>query len=254
MPKITDYLPDNPSPSEDFFLIAYGGLNYKVLFQNAMVITDNAILQPIVSDLVTDTTNRNDRYYNIVYGIQTSPEEDHQGQIINELIGADRLLRVQLKNSSTHLVKGGDTFEAIIKYVGSFTVSMNSVIGFGDPPVAAGAPTPVNGAYFFINSNTAVGTTKIGAAISTTGSSYTILINTWYRYKVEVNAAANRVDFYIYDMNNVLLWNDFLTTNIPVAAGQGTDIQVNFKKPDAAAGGGPYLDWIAFYNSNPLTR
>jgi len=67
-----------------------------------------------------------------------------------------------------------------------------------------------------------VGKTASNATRSTTGTNYTLITNTWYSLQIAVNADATRVDFYLYDEAGALLWSDFLTTNIPTAAGRET--------------------------------
>jgi hypothetical protein len=67
-----------------------------------------------------------------------------------------------------------------------------------------------------------VGKTASNSVRSTTGTSYTLATNTWYRLRIVVNSDATRVDFYLYSEAGALLWTDNLTTNIPTAAGRET--------------------------------
>jgi hypothetical protein len=67
-----------------------------------------------------------------------------------------------------------------------------------------------------------VGKTANNSTRSSTGTSYTLVTNTWYRLHILVNQDATRVDFYLYSEAGALLWTDNLTTNIPTAAGRET--------------------------------
>ena len=49
---------------------------------------------------------------------------------------------------------------------------------------------------------------------------YVLAGNTWYRARLEVNADATRVDFWLYNEGGDELWTAYITTNIPTSAGQ----------------------------------
>jgi hypothetical protein len=66
------------------------------------------------------------------------------------------------------------------------------------------------------------GRTMSNSNSSVTGTGYQIVTNTWYRWRVVVNADASRVDFYCFSEAGALLWTDNLTNNIPTAAGRET--------------------------------
>ena len=85
--------------------------------------------------------------------------------------------------------------------------------------------SPVDGAYILMEQvggvdGVIVGKTSDNSVRSTTGTSYTLVTNTWYRLRVTVNANATRVDYFLYSEAGALLWTDNLTTNIPTGAGR----------------------------------
>ena len=94
------------------------------------------------------------------------------------------------------------------------TVAGTSVIRFG---LGAGSITSVeytSGAYFEILGNTLVGKTARASVRSSTAS-YVLSADTWYHLRVH-NVFSNQVDYYVYDMNGLLLFSATLTTNIPL--------------------------------------
>jgi hypothetical protein len=91
--------------------------------------------------------------------------------------------------------------------------SVTTRFGFHD---ATTVTAPVDGAYFEVGPDSVLwGKTMNASSGSTTGTSYTLAINTWYRLKLVVNAAATRVDYYLYNAAGAVLWTDNLQTNIP---------------------------------------
>lgn len=114
------------------------------------------------------------------------------------------------------------------------------------------ATAPNDGAYLFMDPVTALltGRTFNNTVGSVTGTSYQLLTNTWYRFRVIVDPTAARVDFYCYDMAGALLWTDNLTTNIPTAAGR----EVGCGVLATTAGGGAVSMLDVDYTSIEITR
>ena len=95
----------------------------------------------------------------------------------------------------------------------SFLDSVTTRFGFHD---ATTITAPVDGAYIEIGPDSVLtGKTMSASSGSTTGTSYTLALNTWYRFKIKVNSNATRVDYYVYNDAGTVLWSDYLTTNIP---------------------------------------
>ena len=91
--------------------------------------------------------------------------------------------------------------------------------GFHD---ATSVTDPIDGVWIWQDPATGIiyGRTRTNSVGSTTGTGYQLVTNTWYCEKIVVNADASRADFYCYAEDGSELWHDFLTTNIPTAAGR----------------------------------
>lgn len=110
---------------------------------------------------------------------------------------------------------GGEVFESIFRPQ-NFDASTNEILGFSD---ASDFGSVANAAFIYLNSSfVAKGRTVAASTGGDTGTSITLSTNTWYRARVEVNANATQVDFYIFSDAGVQLWHDSRTTNIPTAA------------------------------------
>jgi hypothetical protein len=113
-----------------------------------------------------------------------------------------------------YIIGGSEITEFIFKTSPSFPTVV-SRLGFQDSWSSA---VPSNGAWININTDVLSGKTYSGGSGSTTPTTKVLDSGGWYRAKIVVNAAANRVDFYLYNASGTLLWTDYLTTNIPTAA------------------------------------
>jgi hypothetical protein len=115
------------------------------------------------------------------------------------------------------LIGGGEVFESELSI---YTTTNTTIrVGFLDTTTSA---DPTDGAWINIAGTTLSGKTANNTSISTTGTTYTVSTDTWYRVKVVVNSAASRVDFFAYTAAGAELWTNNLTTNIPTAAGRET--------------------------------
>lgn len=151
-----------------------------------------------------------------------------------------------LTDTTAFLLGGGECFELIFQHrVASGT---NTTIRFGylDTTTSTDA---TDGVYFEVpaGSLNLRGKTASNSTRSTTGTSYTLTVNTWYRARLVVNSNATRVDFYLYDSSGTLLWTDFLTTNIPTASGRNTGAGVIATNAGTTATLLCYLDWMAIW-------
>jgi hypothetical protein len=120
-------------------------------------------------------------------------------------------------NGAGLLLAGGETTELVFRVI----TTTNTTVRFGFQDVFS-STVPVDGAWINIAGTTLTGKTRSNSVESTTGTSYTITANTWYRAKILLNGDATRVDFYLYSEAGTQLWRDYLTTNIPTAAGRET--------------------------------
>jgi hypothetical protein len=64
------------------------------------------------------------------------------------------------------------------------------------------------------------GKTSSNSVQSYTASSYTLIVNTWYRISIALNVNASLVTFTLYSEAGAVLWSDTLNTNIPTGAGR----------------------------------
>jgi hypothetical protein len=120
-------------------------------------------------------------------------------------------------------------------------------------PIGAFA-TPTDGAWINVAGATVSGKTSAASAASTTASTYTLLVDTWYRGVVTVNADATLVTFELYTkVDGVMtsVWTDTLATNIPTAIiGQGSLVLFN----GTTAAVRMWLDWLSLHSTKTLVR
>ena len=117
------------------------------------------------------------------------------------------------------LLIGGNEIYTTSVYFQSFTTEGYN-IGFND---TVGSGDSTNGVYIYMTSSGVfAGKTSQTSTRSTTGTTYTCSLSTWYKFVVLLASGASRATFYIYSDSGTLLWSDYLTTNLPTAAGQQT--------------------------------
>ena len=149
-------------------------------------------------------------------------------------------------------IGGGEIFEIIFQHLVASGTNTTLRFGFLDTTSNSDA---VDGVYFEIpaNSLNIVGKTASNSTRSTTSTSYTLTINTWYRAKLSITTA--RVDFYLYDDAGNLLWTDYLTTNIPTASGRETGAGIVATNSGTTATNLINIDWMAiWFKDRTLTR
>ena len=79
------------------------------------------------------------------------------------------------------------------------------------------------------------GKTVNSGATSSTGTTYTCALSTWYSARLVVNSAATLVTFSVSNEAGTVLWTDTLATAIPVSAtGTGFGIVGTDSSADAA--------------------
>jgi hypothetical protein len=152
-------------------------------------------------------------------------------------------------NAGVFLLGGGEAFEAVF----NITTLTNGTFRFGfhDSVTSADA---VDGVYLeMASTGVATGKTAQNSTRSSTGTTYTVSIATWYRLLITVSSTA-RVDFYLYSDAGTQLWTDNLTTNIPSASGRETGAAVIGTNVGTTATDLYHLDWLAVYFSTARTR
>lgn len=120
-----------------------------------------------------------------------------------------------LMTVATVLLIGGSEY-AEFSIIPKRVTDQIAYIGFHD---SVDTNSPVDGCYFKLINSTLTGETASNSTRTTTGTSYTLTVDVRYRLKVAVNAAANRVDFYLTTVaDGVQVWTDYVTTNLPTGA------------------------------------
>jgi len=154
-------------------------------------------------------------------------------------------------NDLCTVVMGGEYAEFVFRPL--YVTYQESRLGWFN---TFGTGTPSQGIYLRINGDVLTGETlESTPTTSTTGTSYTLTTNTWYRARIVVDSAASRVDFYLYDASGTLLWSDYLTSSIPPSTDR-VDFGVNAYCPNAGATMRELLDmdYMAFGINRELTR
>lgn len=151
---------------------------------------------------------------------------------------------------------GSESTDFILKF--AYLANLKGTWGFQDN-LNSIIPV-VNGAYFSIDTVSAIPGTIQGhtakTAISDTATTYVISPAVFYRFEISLNDAGTIVTFKIQNDAGLTLWQDSLTTNIPVnddtkPTSQGMILY------DTAGGSGitiAYIDFTSIYIARPLIR
>lgn len=88
-----------------------------------------------------------------------------------------------------------------------------------------GSGDPVDGVWLDILGGVLTGKTANNSAISTTGTNFNIVADTWYRMKLFINNAVNLVTYSLYTCaDDTIRWTNTLAANIPTARVTGHGI------------------------------
>lgn len=156
---------------------------------------------------------------------------------------------VSLGGITSVSISGGETAEFIMRF--PTTTGLVAVLGFNDSDAIGNA---TDGAYCQSVGTVFSGVCRNNGGTTQTSTTFTVVANTWYRCKTEINSNATRVDFFLYDASGNLLWTDFLTTGIPTGVGRETGFAAKAYKTSAGAADLVDLDWMAYYNTKALVR
>ncbi|MCS6789105.1 MAG: hypothetical protein NZ484_00860 [Patescibacteria group bacterium] len=149
-------------------------------------------------------------------------------------------------------IGGGEVFEIVFRHLVASGTNTTIRMGFIDTTTSADA---VDGVYFELANNlNLVGKTSNNSTRSTTGTSYTISTNTWYRARLVVNSNATQVDFYLFSESGTQLWTSSLTTNIPTASGRETGLGFIATNSGTTATALFDVDYLASWYTRDLTR
>jgi hypothetical protein len=189
-----------------------------------------------------------------VHGSDGLAVAEHPGIVVPTTVNATANTGYSLNTPSASItISGGETFEAVFK----MTNPANTItrVGFCD---TGGTTTDcADGAYIEINGTTLVATGKTANnnTRSSTGTTYSMSSNTWYRMKVTVNSNASLVTYYVYNDSGIQLWTNTLATNIPNTAGRSTGSTfTTYTTASAASVIILNLDYMSMWYETPLTR
>jgi hypothetical protein len=189
-----------------------------------------------------------------VHGSDGLAVAEHPGIVVPTTVNATANTGYSLNTPSASItISGGETFEAVFK----MTNPANTItrVGFCD---TGGTTTDcADGAYIEINGTTLVATGKTANnnTRSSTGTTYSMSSNTWYRMKVTVNSNASLVTYYVYNDSGTQLWTNTLATNIPNTAGRSTGSTfTTYTTASAASVIILNLDYMSMWYETPLTR
>lgn len=120
-------------------------------------------------------------------------------------------------NSSQIRLKGGEVWEQNF-YIDALT---NNTFRFAFHNSTSSSDA-TDGCYLEIASTgVATGKTANNSTRSSTATTTTLLVATWYRLKVEISSDLGTVTYTIFTDDGTVVWTDSLTTNIPVGRSIG---------------------------------
>lgn len=136
---------------------------------------------------------------------------------------------------------GQEMFDGVVKF--PTITSVTTWLGMLDNSTAA---EPTDAACFMIVDGTASGVTFSNNSSSITASTYLTSIDTWYSFRVYIDAGDSRANFGIYDESGSLLWSDSVTTNIPSGAARQTGAGIVTYSTIGSSRDLVYLDFLGF--------
>jgi hypothetical protein len=145
------------------------------------------------------------------------------------------------------LLQGGEVHECEFRVLPNVS-QFRAKLGWFDNSTA-----PVDGVYIDIQQLTLTGKSTNNSSTSTTGTSYALTANTWYRCKIIITSSS-LVTYYLYSAAGVLLWSDTTTTNIPTSAGRETQPIVVAYRTNNVATNLMDVDWLTWYHITELAR
>jgi len=143
------------------------------------------------------------------------------------------------------LIGGGEVAELIFKTPATILSTTTIKFGYHDATTYA---LPVDGVYFIQSAGVIKGAASSTSSQTLTSDGFTPSVSTWYRLKLVVNAAANQVDFYIYNAAGTLLWTNNVQSNLPTGAGRGCGPCVITTDSGTTVNVLTTLDAMAFYS------
>lgn len=156
-------------------------------------------------------------------------------------------------NTSCVLIGGGEVFETIVRFQSAAAAS-NYMLGFFD---GANNAASVDGVWisFVGNGTSLINPTFTTSNNSTTTSqtpsfSSTIGLNSWYKFRIEINEDATEASLSAWDVDGgAYIGGDTITTNIPTAAGRETSCGVKAWRTNSTSTTLMEVDRVDYYNN-----
>lgn len=145
---------------------------------------------------------------------------NHPG-VLRMASGAATNSGARLRHDGSAMVIGGGEVCEWVFQIQSLSNGVSAYIGFHDTATQA---APTNGVWVQFDANgttlTCSGKTNAGSTPTTTATTYSAAINTWYSLTVELNANATLATFTLRSEAGSVLWTDTLSSNIPTGSSQ----------------------------------
>lgn len=150
------------------------------------------------------------------------------------------------------LITGGEYAEFIVNF--QTLTNTTAYFGFHD---SLSSTAPTDGCWINVSGTTLDGKCKNNAGPSSTGSTYTITTDVWYRMSVTVNSDASSVQFKVVTCSNgATVFDQAVTGNIPTATGR--ECGHGFVLTNNTASGTPTIAWMDYmavgFDSTALVR
>lgn len=251
MPKISSLI-ETTTPNESGQILGFppASIDYKTYLAHLANGIGKAKMPPAMSDLISSL------YYPftpaaIGGGTYAGIEDETNHPGVVRISGQTSTGAVITLGGLTAVLIGGlEVAEFIVRW----KLVLNTVmrLGFFD---TVGTGVPVDRVEFVHSAGTVKGACSNNSASTLTVTAFTPVVNTWYRLRIEVNADASLVTFYIYDCaTGALMWSDTVSSNIPTAAGRETGFGVLAYKTTAGVVSLLDVDYMQYYIDKELTR
>lgn len=152
-------------------------------------------------------------------------------------------------------IAGGEKCEFIF-FTDSASATVTGRLGFQD---SATSSAPTDGTWLeLVGNGTGVvvtGKAASNSAGTSTGTTTTLTVSTWYRGVVEVNAGATSVAYTIFDASGAQVWTDAVVASIPTGANRQTGFMLLMTESTVDAGAARVsLDWFKLTLNRTLVR
>jgi hypothetical protein len=204
----------------------------------------------------TDTAGMSFQAFNSGAAAQsTNTSTSNNPGVLRMASGASVNSGARLRHDASALVlAGGESCEWVFQ-IQSLSNGVGAYIGFHD---VSNQTTPTNGVWVQFDGNgttlTCSGKTNAGSTPTTTATTYSAAIGTWYSLTVEMNANATLATFTLRSESGTVLWTDTLSSNIPTGASQRTSLGFVAFNVNNSPVGLALIDYARMEINRTLTR